>query len=134
MKERRVVCAAVQQSTNTLVEFPDNECNITTKPATTKSCEISECPRWQTSEWGRCSVSCGDGIRNRTLSCVREDNGAEFPREICACRELKPPEIQVCPGLAACPTTPPRKLLRAVRVKYLYSGLCIKPSCSLGML
>ena len=110
-KERTVFCAAVHPSSGDIVEFPDVECNSTTKPDTMTSCEGNECPQWQTSPWGSCSASCGDGIRNRSISCVREDNGERFPNEICACRQLIPPAIQVCPGLPPCPTSPPRELL-----------------------
>ncbi|XP_071810508.1 A disintegrin and metalloproteinase with thrombospondin motifs 9-like isoform X3 [Asterias amurensis] len=45
------------------------QCGLSFMPETTRSCEVTECPFWQQGEWGSCSVSCGQGERQRLVSC-----------------------------------------------------------------
>ncbi|KAL4227671.1 hypothetical protein ACF0H5_013107 [Mactra antiquata] len=51
----------------------ENACRNAEKPATEMSCEINTCvPEWYMSEWGRCSVTCGNGYKSRDIQCRDE--------------------------------------------------------------
>ena len=41
--------------------------------------------RWRTSDWSTCSVSCGQGIRTRNLTCSQKDKAgySEVTSEMC---------------------------------------------------
>lgn len=105
-KERKVVCGAVTSS-GELVEFPDRECNATTKPNTRMPCVRTDCPQWRTSDWGECNASCGDGNRYRDVYCASVDGRQRLTDQQCRCMPFKPPYIQSCPNLPSCPTTSP---------------------------
>ncbi|CAD6197895.1 unnamed protein product [Caenorhabditis auriculariae] len=44
---------------------PTNE-----RPASHKTCNLGSCPFWRTTDWGPCSVTCGNGMRERTSECL----------------------------------------------------------------
>lgn len=102
MRRHRNVSCAVVSSSGELVTFPDRECNATTRPETSIACERTDCPRWQTSDWGHCSSTCGNGNRFRDVQCVQGDRGQRLPDSSCECSQLKPPVVQSCPNLPPC--------------------------------
>ncbi|KAJ8038481.1 ADAMTS-like protein 2 [Holothuria leucospilota] len=52
---------------------PDNMCDQETKPEVIpRSCEGQPCePRWEIGAWSSCTVTCGGGLKFRTVSCWR---------------------------------------------------------------
>ncbi|XP_067122478.1 LOW QUALITY PROTEIN: protein madd-4-like [Centruroides vittatus] len=41
----------------------------TLKPATERTCNIKDCPRWYEGPWSGCSTSCGQGFQRRVVIC-----------------------------------------------------------------
>ncbi|XP_058045217.1 A disintegrin and metalloproteinase with thrombospondin motifs 14 [Ahaetulla prasina] len=71
------------------------------KPDTRRPCSRIPCPaQWRTGAWSQCSVSCGEGIRQRQVVCKSNDNA------IGQCDSEKPAAFQVC-QLEECPGRPP---------------------------
>ncbi|CAI4228533.1 unnamed protein product [Auanema sp. JU1783] len=67
-RTRSVYC--VHQTTTHSVSVPDSFCQNQTKPTSEEVCSTETCGRWETGRWSRCSASCGQGIRRRTVECV----------------------------------------------------------------
>ncbi|XP_008190626.1 A disintegrin and metalloproteinase with thrombospondin motifs 9 isoform X2 [Tribolium castaneum] len=75
-KRRQVTCRAASGS---FVE--DTQCDKHRKPSTTTKCKLSQCPhlaskpysphryRWSVGKWKRCSTTCGEGQKHRTVEC-----------------------------------------------------------------
>uniref|UniRef100_A0A915LH22 Uncharacterized protein n=2 Tax=Meloidogyne incognita group TaxID=654580 RepID=A0A915LH22_MELJA len=40
------------------------------RPQSHRICSPGPCPYWRTSDWNKCSVSCGQGIKKRLVECV----------------------------------------------------------------
>ncbi|CAK5103924.1 unnamed protein product [Meloidogyne enterolobii] len=40
------------------------------RPQSYRVCSPGPCPYWRTSDWNKCSVSCGQGIKKRLVECV----------------------------------------------------------------
>nr|XP_055032048.1 A disintegrin and metalloproteinase with thrombospondin motifs 14 isoform X1 [Misgurnus anguillicaudatus] len=65
------------------------------RPESRRSCNTSVCPsQWRTGAWSQCSVSCGDGIRQRQVICKASDSSpgqcdTEKPESVSVCK-LKP--------------------------------------------
>ncbi|XP_039714407.1 ADAMTS-like protein 3 isoform X2 [Pteropus medius] len=70
-------------------------------PARSQPCGIQDCPpRWFTSPWSECSVSCGEGFQSRQVTCKRtKASGAVqgMPPRACASRD-RPRGRRPCPG------------------------------------
>uniref|UniRef100_A0A0X3NSN5 A disintegrin and metalloproteinase with thrombospondin motifs 1 n=1 Tax=Schistocephalus solidus TaxID=70667 RepID=A0A0X3NSN5_SCHSO len=80
-------------------------------PCSLKPCS-SRKPTWTASSWSKCSVACGNGYQQRTVSCVLPDDASNdssrtkdnsppriLPDEICLERSLpRPSHWQVCEG------------------------------------
>ncbi|CAA93287.2 A disintegrin and metalloproteinase with thrombospondin motifs gon-1 [Caenorhabditis elegans] len=66
--KRRVV-ECVNPSLN--VTVASTECDQTKKPVEEVRCRTKHCPRWKTTTWSSCSVTCGRGIRRREVQCYR---------------------------------------------------------------
>ncbi|XP_071822944.1 A disintegrin and metalloproteinase with thrombospondin motifs 6-like isoform X2 [Apostichopus japonicus] len=89
-KYRSVTCrrdsVAVQRS----------ECSSDIKPKTKATCHRPPCQvptRWTTGPWSPCSVTCGEGIQSRDITCERDDN--EVTNKNCV-RDLKPSKQRTC--------------------------------------
>ncbi|XP_013362608.1 PREDICTED: papilin isoform X1 [Chinchilla lanigera] len=92
------------------------------KPPSTQACNLHRCVAWSAGPWGECSVTCGAGIRRRSVAC-QGDEGSLLPASACSGQD-RPPLTETC-ARAACPLPGDQ----AWRVSAW--GLCSK-SCSSG--
>ncbi|XP_012946441.1 A disintegrin and metalloproteinase with thrombospondin motifs 6 [Aplysia californica] len=86
-KSRRVFCMSSDASTY----LDERRCQAGDKPATRMACINRKCPppQWRKGEWSDCSVSCGEGIQERSVQCQ------SFNSEPCD-PALKPKAQQKC--------------------------------------
>ncbi|KAM5178036.1 papilin [Callospermophilus lateralis] len=92
------------------------------KPPTTQACNLQRCAAWSMEPWGECSVTCGAGIRRRSVTC-RGDEGSLLHASACSLED-QPPLTEPCVR-EACP-------LLTVQAWHVGAwGLCSK-SCSSG--
>ncbi|KAK6176237.1 hypothetical protein SNE40_014557 [Patella caerulea] len=69
-----VTCGRGQRRRIVTCNDPDGNEHLTTlcpkkKPRNTKRCYRGFCPRWSATPWSQCSVTCGDGTREREVLC-----------------------------------------------------------------
>uniref|UniRef100_G1Q7M1 Papilin, proteoglycan like sulfated glycoprotein n=1 Tax=Myotis lucifugus TaxID=59463 RepID=G1Q7M1_MYOLU len=64
------------------------------KPATTQACNLQRCAAWREEPWGECSVSCGAGIRRRSVTC-QGDEGSLLHASACSFKD-PPPLTEPC--------------------------------------
>ncbi|KAM9091000.1 papilin isoform 5-T6 [Megaptera novaeangliae] len=73
----------------------DAECAaLPEKPPTTQACNLQRCTAWSAEPWGECSVSCGTGVRRRTVTC-RGDEGSLLHATACSLED-RPPLTEPC--------------------------------------
>jgi hypothetical protein len=81
---RKVLCSTGQ----------DHECQFGVKPATEKECrEFETCNKWIPGPWSGCSVKCGKGYKNRTVTCSNADETECFgdkPETSEPCKDFGP--------------------------------------------
>uniref|UniRef100_A0A8C5RFT5 Papilin, proteoglycan like sulfated glycoprotein n=1 Tax=Laticauda laticaudata TaxID=8630 RepID=A0A8C5RFT5_LATLA len=70
--------------------------SLTEKPHSTQPCNLQRCATWVSGPWSECSVSCGEGIQTRTVSCQVEQGPQIL--DIACLREPKPQHTQPCIG------------------------------------
>ncbi|XP_043469323.1 protein madd-4 isoform X2 [Leptopilina heterotoma] len=95
-RSRAVFC--IEEIGNETTKLPDYKCSATHKPRYQESCNEFSCPTWETGQWSDCSVSCGTGIRTRSVEC-RDGNG-RFSED-CDSAE-RPHGEQECKGSHLC--------------------------------
>ncbi|KAM9451435.1 A disintegrin and metalloproteinase with thrombospondin motifs 2 isoform 1-T1 [Clarias gariepinus] len=68
------------------------------RPEGRRSCNRHLCPaQWRTGPWSLCSVTCGNGTKDRLVICSTADNS------IGICKDKKPENVQSC-QLTPCPS------------------------------
>jgi hypothetical protein len=72
LRKRTVYC---ESETLDLSKFgltlSDMICDLTTRPADVSQCTMPKfCGKWITSQWSKCSVTCGEGSQTREIKCV----------------------------------------------------------------
>ncbi|XP_033706790.1 papilin isoform X2 [Tursiops truncatus] len=73
----------------------DTECAaLPEKPPTTQACNLQRCTAWSAEPWGECSVSCGAGVRRRTVTC-RGGEGSLLHATACSLED-RPPLTEPC--------------------------------------
>ncbi|XP_043933862.1 A disintegrin and metalloproteinase with thrombospondin motifs 9 [Protopterus annectens] len=92
-QRRAVVC-------QDLNGYRANSCNEQTKPTEQRSCEAGPCPQWAYGSWGKCTKSCGGGIRTRHVIC-HHPSGERLNDQNCEILE-KPPDREQC-NTQGCP-------------------------------
>ncbi|XP_072896604.1 papilin isoform X3 [Hemitrygon akajei] len=94
MQTRSVYCSLSDSSGRELV-WDDSDCAaIREKPPSQQVCNLRQCASWSTGHWSQCSVTCGEGFRSRTLSCVTP-SGSQLPDFACS-SQSKPTSTQTC--------------------------------------
>ncbi|XP_020030715.2 papilin isoform X1 [Castor canadensis] len=101
----------------------ETECaGLPRKPPTTQACNLQRCATWRAEPWGECSVTCGAGIRRRSVTC-RGDQGSLLRATACSLKD-QPPLTEPCVREACA-------LLRDQAWHVGTWGLCSK-SCNSG--
>ncbi|XP_051892863.1 A disintegrin and metalloproteinase with thrombospondin motifs 13 isoform X1 [Pristis pectinata] len=101
-RERDIRC--LKQEALEIQQTSDADCADSPRPESIEMCNNHSCPvRWNVSESGVCSVSCGVGIAERSVICVQFINGAdvEVNKTLCPV-ETQPPDIRPC-IISICP-------------------------------
>ncbi|XP_032906237.1 A disintegrin and metalloproteinase with thrombospondin motifs 17 [Amblyraja radiata] len=73
---------------------PHRKCDLAAKPREEEECEDhSNCYKWRTGEWSKCSSTCGKGLHSRVVQCMHRITG----RHGNECPSLtKPPSYKQC--------------------------------------
>ncbi|XP_014671991.1 PREDICTED: A disintegrin and metalloproteinase with thrombospondin motifs 20-like [Priapulus caudatus] len=84
--------------------YPASCANATSEQTTSRRCELTACPDWDTGAWGQCSVSCGSGTEMRAVRC-RSATG-DMVQEAACSAPTRPPAQREC-SRDDCVTPPP---------------------------
>ncbi|XP_070106135.1 papilin isoform X5 [Equus caballus] len=97
-QSRSVYCvsssgAGVQEAAEEAAE--EAECaGLPGKPPATQACNLQRCAAWSAGPWGECSVSCGAGVRRRSVTC-QGDEGSLLHATACSLED-QPPLTEPC--------------------------------------
>ncbi|XP_033114298.1 A disintegrin and metalloproteinase with thrombospondin motifs gon-1-like [Anneissia japonica] len=100
IRSRSVICEEV----GTNVRVDNSFCSGLTAPESDEICTLSACPTYGfiTGDWSVCSVTCANGVRSRSVTCVEVGTNAAVENIFCA-GHTAPDSSEIC-TLAACPT------------------------------
>ncbi|XP_065833779.1 A disintegrin and metalloproteinase with thrombospondin motifs 18-like isoform X2 [Oscarella lobularis] len=96
-RSRDVVCRRGE------AEVEDDECRLSVKPRSTRTCGKIACPSWRTGTWTSCSKTCGDGQRRRNVICYDPRRNRAVSDKRCL-EELRPVDEEPC-NLPKCTKT-----------------------------
>ncbi|XP_078576516.1 A disintegrin and metalloproteinase with thrombospondin motifs 3-like isoform X1 [Branchiostoma floridae x Branchiostoma japonicum] len=95
---RTVRCVRPTPDNSTIEPVHHKHCKEE-KPANRQPCNRVPCPSfWRTGAWSKCSVSCGQGLKERQVVCQGPGNRPWDADDVVHCLEKKPPASQVCIG------------------------------------
>ncbi|XP_024611551.1 A disintegrin and metalloproteinase with thrombospondin motifs 12 isoform X2 [Neophocaena asiaeorientalis asiaeorientalis] len=102
-KKRTVLCIQTMGSEEQQA-LPAQDCQHLLKPKTLTSCNRDVlCPSdWTVGNWSQCSVSCGGGVRIRSVTCAKNHNEP--------CDVTRKPNSRALCGLQQCPSS--RRILK----------------------
>nr|XP_058916802.1 A disintegrin and metalloproteinase with thrombospondin motifs 12 isoform X2 [Kogia breviceps] len=105
-KKRTVLCIQTVGSDEQQA-LPARDCQHLLKPKTLTSCNRDIlCPSdWTVGNWSECSVSCGGGVRIRSVTCAKNHNEP--------CDVTRKPNSRALCGLQQCPSS--RRILKPNR-------------------
>ncbi|XP_060002918.1 A disintegrin and metalloproteinase with thrombospondin motifs 12 [Lagenorhynchus albirostris] len=105
-KKRTVLCIQTMGSDEQQA-LPAQDCQHLLKPKTLTSCNRDIlCPSdWTVGNWSQCSVSCGGGVRIRSVTCAKNHNEP--------CDVTRKPNSRALCGLQQCPSS--RRILKPNR-------------------
>ncbi|XP_074000161.1 ADAMTS-like no long nerve cord isoform X2 [Rhodnius prolixus] len=93
-RSRTVSC--MQKTNSTMVKVPDELCKGS-KLREVELCNMMPCPpTWNVGPWSGCSVSCGEGVRTRKVTCKSETTTYENEEEEACDKTLKPDTSHPC--------------------------------------
>ncbi|XP_018340238.1 PREDICTED: ADAMTS-like protein 3 [Trachymyrmex septentrionalis] len=98
IQTRDVACIhEVTPGTNRAVTVPNYMCPQP-PPADRRYCNVLDCPvKWSTGEWGKCSRTCGGGVKKRDVVCEQiMAQGRKQSREERECPAQKPASEKPC--------------------------------------
>uniref|UniRef100_A0A8C4R3H2 ADAMTS-like 3 n=1 Tax=Eptatretus burgeri TaxID=7764 RepID=A0A8C4R3H2_EPTBU len=98
-KQTRQVACKQRLEDGTQQTLPRESCETLVQPISTRVCSPQACPvQWVTQAWGECSVTCGEGTHQRTLTCLRPVNSMDtISVDPLACSGLsRPANVRVC--------------------------------------
>lgn len=79
-----------------LVYCPEpHRCSDPLRPNGTEPCTLKPCVHWKSQDWNECSVSCGGGQQQREITCVRAEDRALMPNNVCETKS-KPDTLRKC--------------------------------------
>ncbi|KAM4853982.1 papilin [Thomomys bottae] len=97
---RSVYCVSSDGAGGQEAVDEDNCAGLPGKPPSIQACNLQRCATWRAEPWGECSVTCGSGVRRRSVTC-RGAQGSLLPASACSL-ENRPPLSEPC-LLEACP-------------------------------
>ncbi|KAM5260623.1 A disintegrin and metalloproteinase with thrombospondin motifs 12 isoform 1-T1 [Hipposideros larvatus] len=105
-KKRTVLC--IQTMGSDEQALPAKDCQHLLKPKSFLSCNRDIlCPSdWTVGNWSECSVSCGGGVRIRSVTCAKNNDEP--------CDVMRKPNSRALCGLQQCPSS--RRVLRPPKV------------------
>ncbi|CAB4042575.1 Hypothetical predicted protein, partial [Paramuricea clavata] len=97
-RRRGVSCVSVISKIKDATKI---SCNRRIKPSSILKCNMKECPAWRTTQWTKCSKTCGLGTVSRRAYC---SNSTRVLSDSNCNRKLRPSEMKSCYA-KSCPPT-----------------------------
>ena len=88
LKRREVSCVSDEAGQRILLS--GSSC-LGSRPESEVPCSRENCPSWSAGAWSGCSVSCGSGVKQRTVTC--RNNTGDLSSD---CLGDKPSETEAC--------------------------------------
>lgn len=121
---REVLCVA--RTNNEFVVLPASNCSSGSRPANEQVCRAAACtPTWFTSDWSKCSVTCGTGVQTRLVRCILEGVSSSNCEDAGKPSDQQQCSLEPCKKDATSSIKPPKKAYEA-------SSECVDkhPDCS----
>ncbi|XP_062868587.1 A disintegrin and metalloproteinase with thrombospondin motifs 17 [Trichomycterus rosablanca] len=99
--ERRTLVSCMKMLNKSMTPVNESYCQPENRPAPqVRPCNAHPCQyRWVAAEWGGCSVTCGEGLQRRRVTCVYQlQNGSSLSTRDLYCLGAKPAGVQRCEG------------------------------------